>query len=217
MTELNLKRETVKPERELVAFGRPALQEGMSDLPATAGEVRAIAKLFGVQPLMGNDANEAKAKAEMGKARFVHFATHGLLNEASPMYSAVALAKADETEDGLLHAQELVNVELQAELVVLSACETARGRVGAGEGIIGLTWALFVAGTPSSIVTQWKVADESTSQLMVEFYKRIQGYKDAKRVSKVEALRQAQVKLMKDGKHAHPFYWAPFVLIGDGR
>jgi CHAT domain-containing protein len=219
MAELNVKRENVKRERDLVAFGRPSLQEGISDLPATEEEVKAIAKMFNTQPVIGKDATEARAKAEMDKARYVHFATHGLLNEASPMYSAVAFAKGDVNEDGLLHAQELVSMDLTAELVVLSACETAQGRIGKGEGIIGLTWALFVAGSPSSVVTQWKVSNESTSELMVEFYKRLQRKmeKTPSAIGKAEALRQAQLKLMKDGKHGHPFFWAPFVLIGDGR
>ena len=85
------------------------------------------------------------------------------------MYSNLVLTQGSAAEDGLLEAWELMNMDLRADLVVLSACETARGRVGAGEGVIGLSWALFVAGSPTTVVSQWKVASASTAQLMLEF------------------------------------------------
>jgi len=89
------------------------------------------------------------------------------------MYSHLVLAQGAERgqEDGLLEAWELMNLDLRAELVVLSACETARGRVGAGEGMIGLTWALFVAGAPAVVVSQWSVESASTTELMIEFHR----------------------------------------------
>jgi CHAT domain-containing protein len=83
--------------------------------------------------------------------------------------------------------------------------------VSAGEGVIGLTWALFVAGCPRTVVSQWKVADASTSQLMVEFHRQL------KTKSKVEALRQAQLQLLRNPNYRHPYYWAAFVLMGDSR
>jgi len=113
------------------------------------------------------------------------------------------------TDDGLLEAQELLRMQLRAELVVLSACETARGRVGAGEGVIGLSWALFVAGAPSTVLSQWKVESDSTSRLMVAFHQnRKRGLNDA------EALRQASLLIRKNPAYQHPFYWTPFILIG---
>jgi CHAT domain-containing protein len=122
-----------------------------------------------------------------------------------------------------------MSLNLNADLVVLSACETARGRVGAGEGVIGLSWALFVAGCPSSVVSQWKVESASTTELMLEFHRNLaagggrtegdslpDAGRLAARLSKAESLRRAQLSLLHSKKYSHPFYWAPFVLMGDG-
>jgi CHAT domain-containing protein len=144
--------------------------------------------------------------------RVLHFATHGVMNNASPLYSHLVLAHS-EKEDGLLEAWELMQMDLQADLAVLSACETARGRYGAGEGMIGLSWALFVAGVPSTVVSQWKVESASTRDLMLQFHRRLQSGK----TSKAEALRQASLSLLKNPATSHPFYWAGFVLVGDQR
>src|SRR4029434_607121 len=95
------------------------------------------------------------------------------LNNASPMYSHLALAVGDTNEDGLLEAWELMQLDLHADLAVLSACETARGRIGAGEGMIGLSWALFIAGVPSVVVSQWKVESAGTRDLMVDFHRTL--------------------------------------------
>ena len=108
-------------------------------------------------------------KSEASRARILHFATHGILNNASPLYSHLALANGGAGEDGLLEAWELMQMNLQADLAVLSACETARGRIGAGEGMIGLSWAMFIAGVPSIVVSQWKVESAGTRDLMVNF------------------------------------------------
>ncbi len=221
----------------LLAFGNPTLNHqtrtrgelaqrdgGLAPLPEAEKEVKALGQLYGAtrsKVYVGAEAREERVKAEAGNYHVLHFATHGLLSDGSPMYSQVLLAQmpsppsplaaaGEASEDGLLEAWEIMNLNLRADLVVLSACETARGRVGAGEGVVGLMWALFVAGCPTTVVSQWKVADSSTSDLMVEFHRQL------KTQSKAESLRQAQLKLMKDGKHAHPFYWAAFVLVGDG-
>ena len=136
-----------------------------------------------------------------------------MLNNASPMYSNLALAKGGPSEDGLLEAWELMQLDLKAELAVLSACETARGRIGAGEGMVGLSWAMFIAGVPSIVVSQWKVEAASTRDLMVSFHRDLISNK----FTKSEALRQASLKLMKSPDTSHPFYWASFVLVGNGR
>jgi CHAT domain-containing protein len=109
-------------------------------------------------------------------------------------------------------------LDLNAELVVLSGCDTARGRVGAGEGVIGLTWALFVAGSPTTVVSQWSVDSASTTRLMAEFHRLYtSGLEDSRpRLSKAEALRQASLELLQDSEYRHPFYWAGFVAVGDG-
>jgi CHAT domain-containing protein len=128
------------------------------------------------------------------------------------MYSQVLLAQGSESgEDGLLEAWEIMNLRLKADLVVLSACETALGKVRKGEGMIGLTWAFFVTGSSAEVVSQWKVASASTTNLMLTFHRNLKA-----NLPKAEALRQAELKLSRNRLYHHPFYWAPFVLIGDG-
>ena len=131
------------------------------------------------------------------------------------MYSHLALAEGDANEDGLLEAWELMQLDLQADLAVLSACETARGRVGAGEGMIGFSWAMFIAGVPSIVVSQWKVESSGTRDLMIDFHRGLLSSKST--LTKTEALRQASLKLLKNPETSHPFYWGGFVLVGDGR
>src|SRR5205807_640403 len=103
--------------------------------------------------------------------------------------------------------------------VVLSACETARGRVTAGEGVIGLAWAVFVAGCPATVVSQWKVDSASTTELMLEFHRRLrtQTVKASTDASTARALQQAAIKLLRSNEYSHPFYWAAFVVVGNGR
>jgi CHAT domain-containing protein len=97
-------------------------------------------------------------------------------------------------------------------MVVLSACNTARGEKKSGEGIVGLTWALFVAGAPTQVLSQWAVNDASTATLMERFYRKV-----SRSEAKGASLRSAALSLLKDTKHAHPYYWAPFILVGDWR
>jgi CHAT domain-containing protein len=131
------------------------------------------------------------------------------------MYSHLALAEGAASEDGLLEAWELMQLDLHADLAVLSACETARGRVGAGEGMIGFSWAMFIAGVPSIVVSQWKVESAGTRDLMVNFHRGLLSPGSTR--TKTEALRQAALKLLKNPETSHPFYWGGFVLVGDGR
>ncbi|MGH9823731.1 MAG: CHAT domain-containing protein [Blastocatellia bacterium] len=134
------------------------------------------------------------------------------------MYSHIVLSKAPAgKEDGLLEAHEIMDMNLTAELVVLSACQTARGRISGGEGVIGMSWALFVAGCPTTVVSQWSVESESTSKLMVDFHKALLAEMHGPHVTgSAEALRKAQLEMLKDPKYRHPFYWAGFVVVGDG-
>jgi len=215
----------------VLAFGNPAvgqetieraalaLRGGKLDpLPEAEEEVHALGRLYGAtrsKVYVGAEASEDRVKAEAGQARILHFATHGTLDNASPMYSYLALAQGDKNEDGLLEAWELMRMDLKADLAVLSACETARGRYGAGEGVIGLTWALFVAGVPSTVVSQWKVDSASTRDLMLNFHHQLLAPAAKTKVTKAEALRQAALKVMKNPGTSHPFYWAGFVLVGD--
>ncbi|MGH9902175.1 MAG: CHAT domain-containing protein, partial [Pyrinomonadaceae bacterium] len=230
---LTVLREIVRSRRPhsattLLAMGNPKLDgqtvarsknvlmsAGLEPLPEAERMVKGLARLYGAKAsrvYVGADAREEVLKAESGDYRVLQLATHGVLNNANPMYSHVVLAQGDDArEDGLLEAWEIMRMDLQADLAVLSACETARGRIGAGEGVIGLSWALFVAGTPTTVVSQWKVESSSTTELMLEFHRGLKAG-----ATKSEALRRAALKLMADKRHDHPFYWAGFIVVGDG-
>ena len=218
----------------LLAFGNPLLnpqtaarQQSVSQedepgtLPEAEKEVNALRQIYGSERsrvYIGAAAREERVKAEIGNYRVVHFATHGILDNRSPLYSHLLLAQEpkDSGEDGLLEAHEIMKMDLQAELVVLSACQTAGGRVSAGEGVIGMTWAFFVAGSPTTLVSQWKVDTRSTSKLMVEFHGNLQQQRQRSAVvRKADALRQAMLTLLKSEEYELPYYWAPFVLVGN--
>jgi CHAT domain-containing protein len=220
----------------LLALGNPTLgskvtervktvlmDEKLTPLPEAEKQVQGLKQLYGAshsRVYTGNEAREERIKAEAGNYRLLHLATHAILNDASPMYSQVVLSQTggEGKEDGLLEAWELMQMNLKADLVVLSACETARGRIAAGEGVIGLSWALFVAGCPTTVVSQWKVESASTTELMLEFHRNLKPNLDGKMpgITKAEALRTAALKLMKNSEYKHPFYWAGFVMVGDG-
>jgi CHAT domain-containing protein len=196
--------------------------EKLTPLPEAEQEVRALGRLYGVsrsKVYIGPEASEDRVKTDAGNARVLHFATHGMLNNASPMYSHLVLAQGDTNEDGLLEAWELMQMDLKVDLAVLSACETARGRASAGEGVIGLTWAMFVAGVSSTVVSQWKVESASTRDLMLGFHRQLLTTPATVKApaTKAQALRQAALNVMKNPETRHPFYWAGFVLVGDGR
>src|SRR6185503_17514739 len=114
-------------------------------------------------------------------------------------------------EDGYLEARELMQMDLGADLVVLSACETARGKYAAGEGIIGFSWALFAARCRTQVVSQWKVDSAATSVLMRNFHKNVRG----DRTKAASAMQTTIVSMLKTKEYRHPFYWAGFVVLGD--
>ena len=221
-----------RTEETLLAFGNPALEPSPSStppdrddelkpLPDAERQVRALGQLYGrdARVYVGAAAREARVKAEAPRARILHLATHGMVDDASPMYSHLVLARTPaDQDDGVLEAWELMKLDLQAELVVLSACDTARGRAGAGEGVMGLTWALFVAGSPATVVSQWSVESASTTRLMLAFHGAIKASLDRGHdlTGKARALQRASVSLLHDAQYRHPFYWAGFVLVGDG-
>jgi CHAT domain-containing protein/tetratricopeptide (TPR) repeat protein len=207
--------------QETVERASLSLRDGkLYPLPEAETEVRALGRLYGARRskvYIGAEAREDRLKTEAGQTRIIHFATHGVLNNAAPLYSYLALARGDKNEDGLLEAWELMRLDLKADLAVLSACETARGRTSAGEGVIGLTWAMFVAGVPATVVSQWEVESASTRDLMLNFHRQLQAPRSAGKLTKAESLRRAALKLMKNPQTNHPFYWAGFVLVGDNR
>jgi CHAT domain-containing protein/ketosteroid isomerase-like protein len=212
------------------AAGKPSLMdEKLEPLPEAEKQVVSLKGLYGEgrsRIFTGAEATEERFKAEAAGYGVLHLATHGILNDHNPMYSHLLLAQpapdgkdAAGREDGLLEAWEILKMDLKADLAVLSACETARGKVSAGEGVIGLTWALFVAGVPTTVVSQWKVRSDSTANLMVEFHRQLSAPAAAgARVSKAEAMRRAALKLLRDksSQYRHPFHWAGFVVVGDG-
>jgi CHAT domain-containing protein len=217
----------------LLALGNPLLGKEMNNratltlrdekldpLPEAEQEVKALRQLYGTsrsKVYIGAEAREDRVKSEAGQAKILHFAAHGMLNNASPMYSHLVLAESGVNEDGLLEAWELMQLDLKADLAVLSAGETARGRIGAGEGMIGLSWAMFVAGVPSIVVSQWKVESAGTRDLMVNFHRALISQPGTRqKPTKATALRQAALKLMKNAETGHPFYWAGFILVGGG-
>ena len=113
--------------------------------------------------------------------------------------------------DGVLFSGEIYNLELDADLVVLSACETGLGKISKSEGIIGLSRALLYAGADNIIVSLWKVTDKSTAKLMVDFYSNLL----ENEAERAEALHRTKLKMIEQGEFAHPFFWSPFVLIGN--
>lgn len=200
----------------LLAFGDPEFSSQYKRLEYSAGEVESISSFFepsGADVFVQNEASEKRIKnTPMDQYSHIHFATHGTVDEVIPDFSSLVLAMdPDRNEDGLLQAWEIMDLELNADLVVLSACQSGLGKMVRGEGMVGLTRAFMYAGTPTVLVSLWNVADISTAGLMEKFYENL----IKKELTKTDALRRAQLSMIKDEQFAHPFYWAPFVLIGD--
>jgi len=234
LQHLNKRQMTKQSDVELLAFGNPnyysisedekqllsSLDWNFSPLRYSMDEISGIGKLFkNRRLLLGAEATEENVKSLSQNSNILHFSVHGLLDARQPLYSALVLSQdQDETEDGFLQAYEIYNLDLNADLVTLSACETGLGRLQRGEGIIGLTRAFMYAGARSVMLSLWKVHDESTTEFMTAFYQNWR----KKGVSHVEALRYTKLQLMKktaemDGQkisYAHPFFWAPFVITG---
>ncbi len=217
------------PGHQLLAFVNPALRaaEKAADprltallgndwqpLPQTEKQAPALQEIYpapGGQVFVGAEAREEVFKEKAAGSDLLHFAMHGVLDDRAPLYSYLLFSQLNLApgEDGRLEARELINLKLHARLAVLCGCETARGQVTAGEGVIGLSWGFFVAGCPATIVSQWKVDSASSTPLMVELHRQLHDG-----VDNAAALRQASLELRKDARYRHPFYWAPFVLVG---
>jgi len=214
----------------LLAIGNPSLSSrlvsqlrsaprdaSLDSLPHAEQEVEALREIYGAQGstiLIGKAAREETFKAKASNYPVLHFAAHGVLDDVNPLYSRLLLATGSDSEDGFLEAREIMKLDLHADLAVLSACQTARGQVGSGEGLIGMSWALFIAGTSTTVASQWKVDSASTARLMIDFHRNLQSEKV--RTGTAEALRQAAIKLMADPKYRHPFFWSGFVVVGNG-
>ena len=219
------------PEPALLAFVNPALSEKkesaltkvalMSDnwqpLPQTEKQAPALREMYpppAGRVLVGAAASETVFKREAAAGRHPAFrdARRARRSGAALFLPPLFPSRDRPAEDGRLEARELMKLKLQARLAVLCGCETARGQVTAGEGVIGLSWGFFVAGCPATIVSQWKVDSASSTPLMVGLHRRLHDG-----AGNAEALRQASLELRKDARYRHPFYWAPFVLVGASR
>jgi tetratricopeptide (TPR) repeat protein len=205
------------PEEERLWAGLYPAGKRPLPLRATGSEARVIAGLYGSAPLTGDQATEAELRRRIEEADVIHLATHGVLQSALPMSSGILLtppekepAIGETNDDGALQAWEIFSqLKLRAELVVLSACDTARGEIVKGEGVVGLTRALEYAGARSVVATQWAVVEgESTTELVQAFHEGLR-----KGEAKDEALREAMARVRE--KYPQPFYWAPFILLGD--
>src|SRR5271157_167669 len=225
--------------RELLAYGDPVLQPAggsaggtagigelvrgvyavrgakFTALPAARAEVEAIGALFppGLRRTrLGAEASEAALKREdLTAYKRLHFATHGVVDEQIPARSGLLLAPGGPEEDGVLQLNEIFNLDLDADLVTLSACQTGLGKLVTGEGVVGLTRAFLYAGAARVAVSLWEVDDLATGRLMEAFYRQMKaGARPA------EALRQAKLEMLRAEPAAwrNPYFWAPFVLVG---
>lgn len=188
----------------------------LSALPYSGMEAEEISKLFSKQRvtvMIGKDASETNVKrAALNQYRIVHFASHGLIDEDQPQFSSLVLNPGDASrEDGFLTMREIFDLKLDADLVVLSACKTGLGRAIRGEGIAGLSRAFFAAGTSRVVVSLWNVFDTSTAQFMTTFYQNLK----KRNIDTAMALKEARRKMILGKKYSHPYYWAPFILLGD--
>ena len=187
--------------------GVPLVQ--LDPLKGAEKEALTIANFFKTKAITGKNATKAALKQKLSSARIIHLATHGLLADTDKSIpTAIALAPT-KNDDGLLTPAEIVDLSINAELVVLSACDTGRGAI-TGDGVIGLSRSLITAGAPSVIVSLWSVPDAPTAELMMEFYQQWQQNPD-----KAVALRNAMLKTMK--KSPAPVNWAAFTLIGESK
>ncbi|HSD62793.1 MAG TPA: CHAT domain-containing protein, partial [Ignavibacteriaceae bacterium] len=159
-----------------------------------------------------SDATEESFKKNAKNYKIIHIASHSFINESHPDLSAIVFAQPQDSaasEDGILYAAETYNLDLKADLVVLSSCESGLGKLIKGEGMMALTRGFLYAGASNIIFSLWKIPDKQTSELMIDFYKNILSGEDYSR-----ALRDARLTLIKNNSLARPRSWASFVLIG---
>ncbi len=209
-------KESIKPSGSVALFAPVDFSGlGLSYLPASKQEVEEISQLFENNKtktdlfIEGDASKSAVSSDKVAKSNIIHFATHGIVNETYPERSQICLTTKDGSE-GSLFTGDIYNLKFEADLVVLSACETGLGKLSKGEGIIGLTRAIIYSGANNMVVSLWSVADNSTSQLMVSFYSNV-----LKGQEYSQALANAKRTMISDNKYAHPYYWAPFVLISN--
>lgn len=215
---INLWKQTrTKPETPFFAVGDPHYENDLPRLEHSGYEVVEIAKTLGADDdliLTRDRASKAELRrlAEantLAKARYVHFATHGILGVDRGKQPALVLNQTNvDIDESFLRLDEIAALKLNADLVVLSACKSGQGRLHQGEGVTGLARAFLYAGSKGVVCSLWSVDDRETSNLMVDFYRHLQKGRPA-----AEALREAQLAMMRTGRA--PLYWAPFIVIGE--
>ncbi|MGE0128350.1 MAG: CHAT domain-containing protein [Blastocatellales bacterium] len=205
-------------QRAMRSFDASAGRAALTRLPFSREEAEAIAALAPAGKTLkatGFNANRSTATSDdIGRYRIVHFATHGLLNSENPELSGLVFSLIDEDgkpQDGFLRLHEIFNLRLSADVVTLSACQTALGREVRGEGLVGLTRGFMYAGAPRVVASLWQVDDLATAELMKRFYQGM--LKNGLRPA--AALRSAQLELIKQKRWASPFFWSAFVIQGD--
>jgi CHAT domain-containing protein len=190
----------------MLVLGNPDLGNPQYDLDHAQEEALAIARIVpGATVLLRREARAAAIVRDGANYDAIHVAAHGVFDPGSPLDSALILA-GDGGSDGWLRAKDLYRLRLNADLITLSACETALGKVTGGDDVVGFTRGFLYAGARAIVSSLWKVDDLATRDLMVDYYRGLQ------KSDKSEALRQAQLGVMR--QHAHPFYWAAFQLTG---
>ncbi len=203
--------------KEVLVMGNPTMPRigippndyQLGSLGGAENEAKSIATLFKIKPILGNDATKDALLKKLPTAGIIHLATHGLLDDPSKgIPTAIALAPTA-NDDGLLTLDKILDLKINADLVVLSACDTGQGTL-TGDGVIGLSRSLISAGTPSVIVTLWTIPDRPTSVLMTDFYQNLQLHDD-----KAVALRKAMLKTMK--QYPDPKNWGAFTLVGEAQ
>ncbi|MDQ7824597.1 MAG: CHAT domain-containing protein [Candidatus Eremiobacteraeota bacterium] len=209
VTTLKLCREKkTAPGQKLAAFAYGNIQkEGISPLPETNREVDSLKQIYkDADVFKEKDFSLSNVLKVLKEKNVLHFATHGMLNDNTPENSCLVTSSGiNISVDKILGFQDQ---KMQANLVVMSACQTGKGKLYPGDGQVGLTRSFMYAGTPSVVASLWSVSDESTADLMEAFYRNL-----ASGLDKGEALRKAELEIM--GKYPHPFHWAPFILVGD--
>jgi CHAT domain-containing protein/tetratricopeptide (TPR) repeat protein len=190
-----------------------------SRLPYTRSEVLGISNLYAAnqrQVYLGEQAREETVKTEkLQDYRYIHFASHGFIDETQPSRSGILFSRdSHSTDDGVLQMGEIMRLKMNADLVTLSACSTGLGKLVNGEGILGLTRAFFYAGARNVTVSLWNVNDSATATLMKAYYQSLN-----RGLPNSAALRQAKLALLRGSNPSwrHPYFWAPFVLIGEGK
>ena len=212
LTQQQAKRVQGRAKNILVVGNPDPMPDDLPPLPGAEREAIAVAKIFSTSALIGKQATKDQVVQQLSWARIIHLATHGLLErgQSSRLEAPGAIALAPTRSTGWLTAEEVIRLpRLQAEVVVLSACDTGRGTI-TGDGVLGLSRSWIAAGVPSVVVSLWAVNDESTAMLMVDFYRALQR---SDRKNYAVALRQAMLTTMQ--KYPEPKQWAAFTLVGE--